>query len=142
MRRMVWGFAGCTYHIVGNWLVTNIIGVNPLHAEPRFILFWKYCRSRSAGFWQSHLIRIHTVFQPDRKYMITTGMLQVNKVKTGQECSTQKYSARQGFNQVYHWLMTEPIAGCWLNSWLSWRHLLAKIYFMANYLINIWLFWL
>ena len=44
--------------------------------------------------------------------MLKSGMLQVNKVKTGEKCSTQTYSARQGFNQVYHWLMTEPIAGC------------------------------
>ena len=31
-------------------------------AEPGITLFWKHCRSRSAGFSWSHLIRIHTVF--------------------------------------------------------------------------------
>ena len=37
-------------------------------------------------------IRIHTVFQSECKYMLTTRMLQVNE----EECSTYKYSARQG----------------------------------------------
>ena len=55
-------------------------------AEPRFILFWKPCRSRSAGYWQSHLIRIHTSwFSMLWKYMLwfITGMLQVNRIKIG-----------------------------------------------------------
>ena len=37
----------------------------PLFADPGFILFWKNCSSRSAGFWRSHLIRIHTLFYSD-----------------------------------------------------------------------------
>ena len=45
-------------------------------AEPGFIHFWKHCRSRSAGFWRSHLIRIHIVFDYDWKYMLTTRTLQ------------------------------------------------------------------
>ena len=42
---------------------------------------WKHRRSRSAGVWWSHLIRIHTVFYFDWKSMLTTGMLQVHKMK-------------------------------------------------------------
>ena len=35
---------------------------------------------------QSHLIRLHTVFHSDCKYMLTAGMLQVNSIKIGDEC--------------------------------------------------------
>ena len=56
-------------------------------AEPRFIIFWKHCRSRSAGFRRSHLIRIYTDFHSDWKYMLINGMLQVNKINILEECS-------------------------------------------------------
>ena len=35
--------------------------LNPLSCdEPKYMLFWKHCRTTSAGFWWSNLIRIHT----------------------------------------------------------------------------------
>ena len=48
---------------------------------PGFILFWKQCRSRSAGFWWSHLIRIHTVLHSEWIPAYKWNNAQVNRVK-------------------------------------------------------------
>ena len=80
---------------------------NTCPAEHGFILFWKHCRSRSAGFsgsqlfLGSQLIRIYTVFHCDWKYMLTTGMLQIKRIKIGEECRIKKYLAWQGLRIVY-----------------------------------------
>ena len=39
----------------------GLYNFNSYHTEPFYILFWKQCRTRSAGL-RSQLIRIHTVF--------------------------------------------------------------------------------
>ena len=51
-RRRSWHYAGLN-SITGSGVAFNF--------ELK-IDFWKHCRSRSAGFWSSQLIRIHTVF--------------------------------------------------------------------------------
>ena len=82
-------------------LQSSTLPLCSLHdAEPRFILFWKQCWSRSAGFWGSHLIRINTVFSSAFKSMLSTGMVPVNRIKIGEECSTWKYSAWQGIKKI------------------------------------------
>ena len=53
--------------------------------NPDLSFFWKQCRSRSAGFLQSHVIRIHSVFHTEKK-MLTAEMLQINRLKI-EECS-------------------------------------------------------
>ena len=41
----------------------------------------KHCRSRSAGFSQSQLIRIYTVFHSDEKFMLTAEIQQIKRMK-------------------------------------------------------------
>ena len=70
MRRLIWGFAGCTYHIVGNlmsrlicsapfWSLRTILGISHAHhscGEKR----WKLSGSRLSDHLQ---IQIDTVFR-------------------------------------------------------------------------------
>ena len=75
---------------------------NSCPAEPELILFWKHRRSRSAGFWWagfwwSHLIKINTV--SGWKYMLTTWMLQVDRIKLGWSPSQHSASGHYQFHQ-------------------------------------------
>ena len=77
--------------------LNSILGFkfDPPYAETELSFLWKHCRCRLVGFWRSHLIRIHTVFFSDWKYMPTTEMLQVNDINIGEKWSTLKYPAWQ-----------------------------------------------
>ena len=81
----------------------ELMRFNWCSVEPWIILFWKHCRSRSAGFWQSHLIRINTVFNSDCKHMLTTGMLQVSKMKMRKSVEIKNI---QHDNELWHTIVS------------------------------------
>ena len=73
---------------------------------PQIYFLGKHCRSRSAGFLRSHLIRIHTVFHSVNtclklKCCMFTGY------NLGRSVLHEKYSAWQGLTMVYNiWAST------------------------------------
>ena len=50
--------------------------INPCPPDPWYILFWKHCRSGSAGFWWNHLTRIHSVFNHTIESTVINGIVE------------------------------------------------------------------
>ena len=63
--------------------LADILGM----ACPSFLLKRFTCFYHCPPVERSHLIRIHNRFHSDCKYILTIGMLKVNKIKLGEECS-------------------------------------------------------
>ena len=92
------------------------VRMNPRLTELGFILFWKHCRSRSDGCLQCNQIvsiLIHA----------NNGMLQVKRIKSGEECSTWKYSAWHVLinimsSKTYHLLKSAVFQFCRFSSFL------------------------
>ena len=67
----------CTWHkkfstVKTVWVQISWLLMKPADQDLHVSGWWKQCGSRSAGFWWSELIRIHTCFQPEDESILAS----------------------------------------------------------------------
>ena len=109
--------------------------------EPRFILFLKQFRSRSASFWWSKLIRIYTVFLSAWKYKLKTEILQVTNV-SGYNMEMSVVQINNQPRKVYNYLDRVHIKRKLMNTnnSLKQQHYISKLFFNQINLLHAWYF--